>query len=95
MDYNQFIDNINSGAINKITFCVKGYAHYKNCTIERIVEVFRGKQIFLIRVKLTNDNSEMISFYGRFNEDEKIFKITGKGKFTLKQMWKDIQILTS
>ena len=54
--------------------------------------VSNKKQIIRIEVKLTKDDSEIISFYNSFKEDYKLFKL-GRGRtLTLKQIWNDVQI---
>jgi hypothetical protein len=35
---------------------------------------------------------EECTYFGNFNQEEKLFKIKGKGAFTLKEMWKNIEI---
>lgn len=95
MSYEEFIKDINSGKIGKVKFSVQDYNHYRSCTIERCDRkiVIMGREVILknIKVRLTNDNSELYNFYKTFNEDMKLFKI-GKQKFTLKQMWNRITI---
>lgn len=93
-DYKEIIDGINQGKINSILFSIKDYTHYKNCFIKRCVDVISTeKYITRIEVKLVEDDSETISFYKKFKEDYKLFKFGRKGTFTLKQVWKKIEIL--
>jgi len=40
--YQQFIDDINNGKIIKAVFRVKDYAHYRFCSIERMLEFILG-----------------------------------------------------
>ncbi len=88
LEYEDFISALQSGKIKKIEFFVKGYGHYKSCSISCEPAITKtGK---LITVSLAKD--EFCEFYGDFNEEEKLFHIKGKGCFTLKQIWKDIEI---
>ena len=43
-------------------------------------------------MSLTNDNSEISIYYQKFHGDEKLFKIKGKGVFSLKQIWNKVII---
>ena len=73
LSYQQFIDEINSGKILKAVFKVKDYAHYKNCSIERITNVLKnGNAVVTIYVKLTKD-SEQVGFFKIFDEKYKLF----------------------
>lgn len=92
-NYEDIINGLNEGKIKSILFSIKNYSHYKNCVISRCVDIISSKkQIIRIEVKLVEDNSETISFYPKFKENYKLFKL-GKGKtFTLKQIWNDVQI---
>lgn len=93
-DYKEIIQKLNSGEIEEILFSINNYTHYRNCSIKRCVNLFnKSKQIVCIKVKLAKDNSETVSFFQSFNEDFKLFKITGKGKFTLKEIWHEVHIL--
>ena len=97
MKYQEFIDFLNNGKINQINFGLINYAHYKNCTIkvEKSINIkpnSNEKFSQIIIFELTQDKSETITFYGKYNEKEKIFLIKGKGKFTLKEIWKNIEI---
>ena len=92
-DYKEIIQKLNSGEIEEILFSINNYTHYSNCSIKRCVNLFNNsKQIVCIKVKLVKDNSETVSFFQSFNEDFKLFKIAGKGKFTLKQIWHEVRI---
>ena len=94
LTYERFVDGINTGKISSITFEVEGYAHYKNCTIKRCIDVIpSGKEIVSIKVQLTPDKSEIVSFLFSMEESYKLFKMGRKGSFTLKQMWGKIKII--
>lgn len=94
LSYKQFVDEINNGKIIKAVFQVENYAHYKNCLIERIVDILHnGNSIVIIDVKLTNDLSEHVGFYKVFNEKFKLFDMGREGKFTLKQIWDKIKFI--
>lgn len=84
LSYDEFMKALRSNKISSIAFYVEGYNHYRNCKIWNDGTGFQ--------IKLTVDGSEWIGFYKKFEENYKLFKITGKGKFTLKQMWPQIRI---
>ena len=88
LKYEDFISALQSGKVRKMEFSVKGYGHYKNCSITCDAAITKSGKI--ITVSLARD--EFCEFYGDFNEEEKLFHIKGKGVFTLKQIWKDIEI---
>ena len=93
-NYRDIIDGLNDGTISKISFLIKNYSHYQQCTIFRVIDTLPSKKnIVRVVVNPTVDNSEMISFYKTFKEDYKMFDLGTMGKFTLKQLWDDIEIL--
>ena len=96
MEYQEFVDGINSGAIQKATFSVTGYAHYRNCRVQSEIMTnpsgaYVGK---IISFCLTPDQSEIRGFVDNIDEKAKLFHIKGKGSYTLKQMWSRITINT-
>ena len=94
MEYQEFVDGINKGTIQKVSFSVQGYAHYRNCVIESKCMInSNGVNIGkIISVHLTPDGSERKGFLDDIDEKTKLFHIKGKGTFTLKQMWDRITI---
>lgn len=86
--YENFINEINSGKIQKISFSIKDYFHYRNCRIERGQHNWSN----CIIVTLTNDNSEGYEFFYKFNEKCKLFKIGNAKTLTLKQIWDRVEI---
>ena len=97
MEYKLFIEHLNGYKIKEVDFSVTNYGHYKNCKIivSQVADIRpskNGQLTYLFSFYLTLDNSEFCSFYVKFNEDEKIFYIKGKGKQTLKDLWKNIEI---
>ena len=94
MNYQDFIEGINKGTIQKVTFSVTDYAHYRNCTIySKISTSPSGAYVSrIIWICLTPDNSEKKGFLNCFNQKAKLFYIKNKGSFTLKQMWPHIII---
>ena len=96
--YQEFIKGINKGIIRKLVFAVKGYAHYRHCEISREKKtICRGERSVCydaIKVALTNDPSEHVSFWDTYNESYQLFRMGRKGSFTLKQMWDKIEILS-
>lgn len=95
MDYTEFIEQINDrNGIKQIEFYIRDYPHYHSCSIGRYIDtICRGKTLNgRITCILTKD-SEIISFYDKFDEDCKIFNFKGKGgKKTLKDVWDRIVI---
>lgn len=93
MNYQEFIENINTGKIKQISFSIANYPHYKHCTIKSVVNsTTDGNLLRIIWVELTNDNSEKMGFLKKFKENYKLFDFKRKGKFTLKQLWNQIII---
>lgn len=92
--YEDVIDKLNNGQIQQVRFCVNNYPHYKDCVISRKEEKFpNGNPFYTIEVLLTKDSSEKYSFYKRFSERTKLFRMGRKGSFTLKQIWPQITVL--
>ncbi len=96
--YQEVIDGINQGTIKRFCFAVDGYAHYKNCSIESYDETVRGAvrevTYHTIRVTLTADGKEDVSFLNNFKEDYKLFRMGKQGTFTLKQLWDKIVVIS-
>ena len=93
ISYQSLIEKLNAFEIKSVEFSIPEYAHYRNCRISTQIDVLEnGNTIPMIVVKLTNDGSEDVSFYKTFKEDYKMFRMKGKGSFTLKQMWPKIAI---
>jgi hypothetical protein len=92
MKYDDFISLLNSTYM-KVLFCVKDYNHYRHCQIERKRQALNnGNTVNIVSVKLTEDNSETVSFLNKYNEEAKIFDFGRKGKATLKECWERIDI---
>ena len=94
MEYQEFIDGVNNGTIQKVLFSVKGYAHYRHCIMETKISstpsgTYVGKIIWF---RLTPDGTEKKGFLNDIDENTKMFYIKNKGSFTLKQMWNNIII---
>lgn len=93
MTYDDFILLINNSYV-KIIFKVRDYKHYDCCQIERKKQDLKnGNKIDIVSVKLTQDNTETIGFLDKYNESLKIFNFGRKGKATLKECWKLIEIV--
>ena len=97
MEYIEFIKNINDGLIKSVCLELSSYSHYKN--IEIIIEKainpkLNNSEQFInkITLNLTKDKKESSVMFGTFKENEKFFKIKGKGTFTFKELWKDIVV---
>lgn len=102
LSYQQFIDELNRGKIIKVVFKVKNYAHYKNCSIESEVFTFNtGESVINFHVKLAKSYEvqcghiyENFLFFGKFDENRKLFKMGRRGTFNLKQMWDKIEFIS-
>lgn len=95
VSYEKFIASLNSFEIKKLEFSITGYPHYKKCTIITEYDILNnGNRIPLICVHLTDDGTEDVSFYKRINENYKMFDLGQIGKFTLKQLWHKIAIVS-
>ncbi len=92
LKYDEFIDLLNNHTISEIVFSVADYSHYSNCKICVIKDKIKLKEFYIIRCELTQDLSELVSFYETFNESYKLFDFKRKGKYTLKQIWDRVQI---
>lgn len=86
--YEHFIDALSRGALKEMSFSVKGYGHYKNCSV--VCEKAITKDGKIITVTLAKN--EGCTFYGNINESAKLFNIKGKGTFTFKEMWDKLEI---
>ena len=95
MEYIELINGLNSGSIKEITLKVKDYGHYRNCKFvtERILKPSSFNNEYVYKIIIDLASNEHIEFYGPINEEEKIFDIKGKGRFTLKSMYKNIEII--
>ena len=103
LTYQQFIDGINNGKILKAVFKVKDYAHYRCCSIERIVDIFPSSNS-IVRIDVTLAKDYYLDQYGhvlgrfgfweKFDEKRKLFDMGRKGTFTLKQMWDRIEFIS-
>ena len=94
MEYRALIDQLNAHEIEGFRFRVEGYGHYRNCEIAYIYDEFPtlGKRaVRAIRAKLCRD--EECYFYGPFNEGQKIFRLSGKGRKTLYDIWDQVTVL--
>ncbi len=95
MKYCDFIHNINSGIIKKVKFCISDYPHYRNCVIEsKVTDASNIKSSKIIWFYLTPDGYEKRGFLNKIKEDTKLFYITGKGSYTLKQIWDRVNIVS-
>ena len=94
LTYEQFVDELNDNRISEVEFEFLGYSHYKKCRITRRYDTLRnGKTISLIRVDLSSDPKDFVSFLDEFDDAYKLFRIGKKGAFTLKQLWPNIKII--
>ena len=92
--YEQFVEELNDYRILEAEFEVLGYSHYKKCRITRMYDTLRnGKTISLIRVHLSSDPKDFVSFLDEFDDTYKLFRLGKKGAFTLKQLWHNIKII--
>ena len=93
INYEKFINDLNSGLIVSAEFSFKNYAHYKNCVIEKgVLKSNRtGAELPIIKVRLTKDGSEKTAFLFTYKESYKLFRIKGNTSLTLKQAWTNIE----
>ena len=93
-DYDQFIEDINSGRIAEVYFSVKGYGHYRSCYIKRYPDRLKSGYPFMkIEVCLTSDGSESAYFVNTFRDNNKFFKMgRSRGACTFKDIWNQIEI---
>ena len=97
LPYEELINGINSGDIEEVHFSVTSYAHYRSCYLRRayIFSPILNKNVFShIELVLTEDQSEKSIYYGPFKDKYPVFVIKGKGKFILKQIYQDVEILS-
>ena len=91
--YDILIQGINNGDIEECSFSVKGYNHYRYCTIRRVYLEYNGVKSFEhVELCLTKDRSEICRYYGHYSDGAKAFHIKGKGSFTLKEIWKQVEV---
>ena len=92
LSYDDLIRMLDECSISRLSFSVKGYGHYKNCSLTCVSvpasEITKHGKI----ITFTLARGEECTYFGNFNQEEKLFKIKGKGAFTLKEMWKNIEI---
>lgn len=94
MNYCDFVNGINTGIIIKAKFCILDYPHYKNCIVQSVLIDSKNPEAGrIIWFYLTTDGYEKKGFVDIFKEDYKLFRIKGKGSFTLKQIWDRVNIL--
>lgn len=94
LSYQEFIDKLDHGTIRKMIFQVENYTHYKRCSIERKTDRMKnGRAVILIDVNLTEDGTERVCFFRKFNESYKFFGMGRGERFTLKQIWDRIRVI--
>lgn len=81
--YEEIISGINDGSILEVTFAVSNYNHYRHCVLSRKDEY----------IELTLNNDEVSKYYGEFLDKERVFLFKGKGKFNLKEIYNNIEII--
>ena len=97
LSYDELINGINNGEIEEVHFSLLTYPHYRSCYLKRATffSPILNKNVFShIELVLTEDGSECSKYAGRFEDKYPLFVIKGKGKFTLKQVYKNIEILS-
>lgn len=95
--YEELIEGINNGQIEDAHFCVKSYSHYRSCHLRRkyYYSKILKKEVFdCIELCLCDDLSEYSKYAGEFKDKERVFNIKGKGKFTLKDIYKDVEFIS-
>ena len=91
------LDGVNKGKLDDVHFFIDGYNHYRSCHLRRKYQKYDliEKPVFeCIELSLCDDGSEVSYYYGSFKDQEKVFKIKGKGRFTLKEIYKLVRIIS-
>ena len=97
ISYKELIDGINNGTLNDVHFKLTTYNHYRSCHLRRkyvYIEILDKWSFDCIELSLCDDGSEVSYYHGTFKDKEKLFHIKGKGSFTLKEVYKDIEIIS-
>lgn len=95
--YDELIRGINDGGIEEVHFSISSYPHYRSCYLRRayIFSPIINKNVFShIELVLTEDHKEYSKYAGPFLDKYQLFIIKGKGKFTLKEIYKSVEILS-
>ena len=91
--YEQIVNGINEGTIDEVRFSVTIYSHYKNCVLRRVYLNIGGINSFeCIEMVLTKDGSERSRYHGPFHDRYRLFNIKGRGRFTLREIFKYVEI---
>ena len=91
------IDGVNQGIFDDVHFFINGYSHYRSCHLRRKYqkyELVESPAFICIELSLCDDGSETSLYYGEFKDKEKVFHIKGKGRFTLKEIYKLVTIIS-
>ena len=97
ISYKDMIDGINSGLIDDVHFSLTTYNHYRSCHLRRVYyysEILKKDVFDCIELCLCDDRSEYSKYAGEFEDRERVFKIKGKGSFTLRDVYKHIEIIS-
>lgn len=97
LTYEEMINGVNNGLFDDVHFSLKSYSHYHSCHLRRkyqYLEIINKKVFECIELRLCEDESEVSYYHGPFKDKEKVFHIKGKGRFTLKEVFKDIEIIS-
>lgn len=86
--YTQFVQELNSGKLQRVEFAVEDYGHYANCVVTSQPLESGG---YLLDFALTPDGKELVRYFGAFRDD-KIFRLGRGRKATLQDMWRRIRI---
>ena len=82
IDYEKFINDLNSGLIVSAEFSFKNYAHYKNCVIEKgVLKNWTGGEVPTIKVRLTKDGSEKTEFLYAYKRQNVSYSKTSVDKY--------------
>lgn len=97
LDYQELIDGVNNGSIEEVHFSLPTYGHYKSCYLRRayIFSPILNKKVYShIELVLTENRKEISKYMGEFKDRERVFNIKGRGRFNLKDIYKEIEILS-
>ena len=93
-DYRALIDALNAHEIDGFRFKVRGYGHYRDCTLAYMYDEIPLLNKKAVRcIKLHMARNEECLYYGTYNESIKVFHLSGQGKKTLLDIWPMVEVL--
>ena len=81
--------------IEELVFSYPEYAHYHHCVIRWNYEYLQSvKKYVPSRLEIRLSSSEACYFPKTINPDLVIFRIKGKGPYTLRDLWEKLEIIS-